>query len=46
MVCIVLVNTTYAMGVNSPSYKRCDEIINIFLSIIDQYFARKYDLVN
>ena len=46
MDCIVLVNATYAMGVNSSSLSRCDEIISILLSIINEYFARKYDLVN
>jgi hypothetical protein len=31
---IVLVNATYAIGVNYSSNNRCDEIIIIFLSII------------
>jgi len=46
MDCIILVNATYGMEAISSSHNRCDEIINILLSIIDQYFPRKYDLVN
>jgi hypothetical protein len=46
MYCIVLVNVTYGMEGTSSSHNTRDKIIIIFLSIIDQYFPRKYYLVN